>query len=212
MTNISINNRYYNRFIQLERPVFPMKHNGTALCLQSRPHLGLRMHVFGCYTHEALVTQSATWVRSSLLDSLMLLLFRQPITSPIIVFTSSPTCLLVQTQLQSIDDQERHIIFSASATSPWPPAVLPFLLHCRWLRNEFRIRHAPENMSYQKHHYNFSTFGRNTILSLKYLGPVTVFLSNINLREAARTSSPNITHSAWMHDTLWNAIFTSLIG
>ena len=27
-----------------------------------------------------------------------------------------------------------------------------------------------------------------------------------------RTSSPNIAHSAWMHDTLWNAIFASVIG
>ena len=35
---------------------------------------------------------------------------------------------------------------------------------------------------------------------------------NINLREVAPTSSPNIAHSAWMHGTLWNAIFTSLIG
>ena len=38
----------------------------------------------------------------SLLNSSILLLFRQPLTSSIIVFTSGPTCLLVQTQLQSI--------------------------------------------------------------------------------------------------------------
>ena len=56
----------------------------------------------GCYTREAPVTQSATRFGSSLLDSSMPLLFRQPITSPIFVFTSSPTCLLVQTQLRSI--------------------------------------------------------------------------------------------------------------
>ena len=39
-----------------------------------------------------------------------------------------------------------------------------------------------------------------------------VLYKNVNLREAAPTSSPNIAHSAWMHNTLWNAIFTSLIG
>ena len=37
-------------------------------------------------------------------------------------------------------------------------------------------------------------------------------MNNINLREAAPTSSPIIAHSAWMHGTLWNAIFTSLTG
>ena len=34
----------------------------------------------------------------------------------------------------------------------------------------------------------------------------------INLHEAAPTSSPNITHSSWMHGTLINAMFTSSIG
>ena len=44
-----------------------------------------------CYTREAPLTQSATQVRSSLLDSSMLWLFRKAITTPIIVFTSSAT-------------------------------------------------------------------------------------------------------------------------
>ena len=48
--------------------------------------------------------------------------------------------------------------------------------------------------------------------SLEYLGPVTIFQSNINLWEAVRTTSLNITHSAGMNVTLWNAIVTSLIG
>ena len=127
-----------------------------------------RRGYLGCYTREAPVAQSATWVGSSLLDSSMLLLFRQPITSPIIVFTSGPTCLLVQ------------IILSASATSPAPPAILPFLLvgccDCRWLRNDFSIPHAPEKMCHKKTSLKFiSTFGRNTTLSLEYLGPVAVF-------------------------------------
>ena len=180
-----------------------MKHNGASLCLQSWPHLRSRMRLFGCYTHEApVVTQSATWVGSSLLNSLMLLLF-----SPV-----PPVCWY-RLNCNRFDDYERLIIFSASATSPWPPPALSFLLHCRWLRNDFSIRHAPENMSHKKTPLQyFSTFGRNTTLSLNYLGPVTVFQSNMNLREAARTSSPNITHSALMQDTLWNVIFTSLIG
>ena len=55
-TNISIDNRYYIRFIQLAKPIFPVKHNGATLCLQSRPHLGSPMCVSGCYTREAPVT------------------------------------------------------------------------------------------------------------------------------------------------------------
>ena len=39
-----------------------------------------------------------------------------------------------------------------------------------------------------------------------------ISIKNINLREAAPTSSPNIAQSAWVHGTLWNAIFISLIG
>ena len=46
--------------------------------------------------------------------------------------------------------------------------------------------------------------GRNTTLSLEYLGPVAVFQWNVNLREVARTSSPNIAHSARMQGTFWN--------
>ena len=42
--NIAINNRYYNRFIHIGRPTFPVNRNGAALCLQSR-HLGSRMCV-----------------------------------------------------------------------------------------------------------------------------------------------------------------------
>ena len=102
LINISIDNRYNNPFIHLGRPIFPVSQNGAARCLQSRPHLVSRMRVSGCYTREAAVSQSATRVGSSLLDSSMLLLFCQPITSPIIEVTSGPTCLLGQTQLQSI--------------------------------------------------------------------------------------------------------------
>ena len=43
--NILIDNRYCDRFIHLRRPIFPENHNGTSLCLQSRPHLGSRMRL-----------------------------------------------------------------------------------------------------------------------------------------------------------------------
>ena len=45
-----------------------------------------------CCTREAPLTQAATQVGSSLLDSSMLRLFREATMSPLIVFTSSTTC------------------------------------------------------------------------------------------------------------------------
>ena len=71
--------------------------NGAALCLQSRPHLGLRMRVSGCYTREARVTQSATWVGSSLLDSPMLLLY-------FIVFTLTYLFDCIYVHLMTMED------------------------------------------------------------------------------------------------------------
>ena len=127
-TNISIDNWYYNPFIQLGRPIFPVKHNGAALYLQSRPHLGSRMGVSGCYTCEALVAQSATWVTTRQLDA-----FTVPSTHNI-----SNNCIYLQSHLFASTDSIvidlmtmenwRLIIFSALATSPAPPAILPFLL------------------------------------------------------------------------------------
>ena len=61
-------------------------------------------------------------VGSSLLNSSILLLFRQPLTSPIIVFTSSATSLLVQTHLQSIWWPWKAIFF----LSIGPPATRHF--------------------------------------------------------------------------------------
>ena len=43
--NISIDNRYCNRFIHLVRLIFPANHNSASLCLESRPHLWSRMCV-----------------------------------------------------------------------------------------------------------------------------------------------------------------------
>ena len=102
--NISIDNRCDNRFIHLRRPIFTANHNGA--CVYN-----------SAYTWDGTAHPICErGVGSSLLNSSILLLFRQPLTSSIIVFTSSPTCLLVQTQLQSIQ-------------WPWAsvPNNLPFL-------------------------------------------------------------------------------------
>ena len=97
--NILIDNRCDNRFIHLGRPIFTVNHNGA--CVYTTDYTWDRdMHVL--HSRGTAHPICELGVGSSLLYSSILLLFRQPLTSSIIVFTSCPTCLLVQTQLQSI--------------------------------------------------------------------------------------------------------------
>ena len=148
--NISIDNRYCNRFIHLGRPIFTV--NSSCAPVYNPDHIWER--ACACRsgnTREALLTQSATQVGSSLPDSSMLWQFREPIMSPIIVFTSSPTCFagINAKAIDLITVKDRF--FSTSATSD----NLPFLLVViRWLRNDFGIPRAPENMSHGYIHYN----------------------------------------------------------
>ena len=110
-----------------------------------------------CYTREAPLIQSATKSdhRYSTAQS-MLWLFREARTSPIIVFAPIPTCSAgtnsIAIDLITVKDR---FFFSASATSPGPPATIrsPFLLVViRWLHNDFSIPRAPENMSHENIH------------------------------------------------------------
>ena len=56
--NISIDNRYYNRFIHLGKLIFTVNHNGA--CVYNPDHTWDRACV--CYTRDAPLTQSVTWV------------------------------------------------------------------------------------------------------------------------------------------------------
>ena len=56
--NISIDNRYDNRFIHLGRPIFTVNHNGA--CVYNSDYTWDR--AYACYTREAPLTQSANWV------------------------------------------------------------------------------------------------------------------------------------------------------
>ena len=56
--NISINNRYDNRFIHLGRPIFTVNHNGA--CVYNSDYTWDR--ACACYTREAPLTQSVNWV------------------------------------------------------------------------------------------------------------------------------------------------------
>ena len=56
--NISIDNRYYNRFIHLRRPIFTVNHNGA--CVYNPDNTWDRACAF--YIRDTMLTQSATWV------------------------------------------------------------------------------------------------------------------------------------------------------
>ena len=132
--NISIDNRYCNRFIHLGRLIFSVNRSGVSV--NNPVDIWERACAYRSgYSREAPLTQSATEVRSSLLDSSMLWLFRETIMSPIIIFTSSPTCFAgtnaIGIGLITVKDR----IFSTSATSANPPFI--FLLWSgQCLRND----------------------------------------------------------------------------
>ena len=87
--NISIGNRYYNRFINLGRPIFSLNHSGaSAATVFTIPTTFGIAHV-PCYTRAERATQSAARVGSSLFDFLTV-----PSTHYVhkIVFTFSPIC------------------------------------------------------------------------------------------------------------------------
>ena len=88
-TNISIGNRYYNRFINLGRPIFSLNHSGASAATVFTIPTTFGIAHAPCYTRAERATQSAARVGSSLFDFLTV-----PSTHYVhkIVFTFSPTC------------------------------------------------------------------------------------------------------------------------
>ena len=158
--NMSIDNRYCNRFIHIEDQYFLWI---AAVPLFTIPTTFGNTHA-RCYTREAPLTQSATQVGLSLLDSSMLWLFHEAITSPIIVFTSIPTCfactnpiaidsITVKDRFESIGHQRQ------SAISSCCDQVI-----AQWLQ------HSTCSRKYVAWKYSLQfiyTFGHNIGLSLK---------------------------------------------
>ena len=103
--------------------------------------------------------------------------------------------------------------FSALATSN-PSFLLAGRCDRRWLRNFLSSPRAPENMSHKNIitiHFHIWTKYNPVIAIFRACHGISIKKYS-NLREASRTWSPNIAHSAWTHGILWNAIFTSSIG
>ena len=157
-TNISIDNRNYIRFIQLAKPIFPVKHNGATLCLQSRPHLGSPMCVSGCYTREAPVAPICDLSR--IIATRQLDAFTVPSTHYV-----SNNCIYIRSHLFAGTDSFAIDLmtmkdWSFSQHRPPDPRhqqSCHFFLLAVVIAGDCAmtsIPHAPENMSHKRHHYN----------------------------------------------------------
>ena len=113
------------------------------------------MRVSGCYTHEAPVGHSICDL-SRIIATRQLDTFTVPSSHHI-----SNNCIYVRSHLFAGRDS---IVIDLMTMEDWlfsqhrPPTILPFLLvgrcDCRWLRNDFSIPRAPENICpIKKHHY-----------------------------------------------------------
>ena len=149
---ITIDRCYCNRFINLGRPLFSLNHSGaSAATVFTIPTTFSIVHA-RCYTRAERATQSATKVRSSLLDALSV-----PSTHyiPQIAFIFSLICRGCTIDLVTIKDL---IFFSASATSNNPPFFLVVIRYLRngtrYLHNDFCIPRAPQNMPHKIYHCN----------------------------------------------------------
>ena len=150
--NMSIDNRYCNRFIHIGRPIFSVNRSGASV-----------YNPDGIWERACPVLHSRGTVHpicdpSRIIATRQLNALTVPWSHIIIVFTSIPICFAgtnsIAIDLITVKDR---FFFSASATSPGPPATIqpPFLLVViRWLRNDFSIPRAPENMSHENIHSN----------------------------------------------------------
>ena len=120
--------------------------------LQSRQHSGWRMHCV------ALALSGPPNLRPmSDHRYVIFLLFHQSITSPKLFLPSVRSVVLVQIQLQYIQSSWKTLFVSALACTSNSPSLL---VGCdswwrqaaepaSWLRNDFSIPRAPENMSHK---------------------------------------------------------------
>ena len=145
-TDISIDIWYYNRFIQLRRPIFPVKHNGVAMFTIPT--------TFGI-AHARVGMLHSRGTGHSICDLSRIIATRQldAFTIPSSHYVSNNhiyvrSNLFVGTDSVAIDLMTMEDwLFSQHR----PPTIRPFLLvgccDCRWLRNDFNIPRAPENVA-----------------------------------------------------------------
>ena len=124
--NISIGNRYYNRFINLGRSIFSLNRSGASAATVFTIPTTFGIAHAPCYTRAERATQYAARVGSSLFDFLTV-----PSTHYVhkIVFTFSPICHAIKNSIAIYLIIMRDLIFfSAWARTSNPP--LSHLVGC----------------------------------------------------------------------------------
>ena len=118
--NISIGNRYYNRFINLGRPIFSLKDSGASAATVFTIPTTFGIAHAPCYTRAERATQSAARVGSSLFDFLTV-----PSTHYVhkILFTFSPICRACKNSI-AIYLMMRDLIFFAASARTSNPSLL----------------------------------------------------------------------------------------
>ena len=113
--NISIDNRYYNRFINLRRPIFSLNHSSASAATVLTIPTTFGIAHAPCYTRAEQATQSAARVGSSLFDFLTV-----PSTHyvPKIVFTFSPICRACKNSIAIYLMIMTDLIFSLHRPAP----------------------------------------------------------------------------------------------
>ena len=167
--NFSIDNRYDNRFIHLGRPIFTVNHNGARV--YNPDHTWYR--ACACYTREAPLTQSATWVSDHCYTKARLsscsvdpLRLQQLYLLPV-----QPACWY---KLNCNLSNDHEILFFSQHR---PPTIRHFFPLAGVIAGYCAMTlafHVLQKICRIKISIQFiSTFGRNIALPLKYLGPVT---------------------------------------
>ena len=144
--NMSIDNRYCNRFIHIGRPIFSVNRSGASV------------YILDDIWERACAVLHSRGTAHPICDPSRIIATRQlnALTVPW-SHNVSNNCIYIHSYLlrcyklncNRFNHCERPIFFSASATSDNPTF---FLVVIRWLRNDFSIPRAPENMSHENIH------------------------------------------------------------
>ena len=151
--NMSIDNRYCNRFIHIGRPIFSV--NRSSASVYNPDDIWER----ACAVLHSRGTAHPICDQSRIIATRQLNALTVPWSHNVSnnsIYFHSYLLRWYKLNCNRFNHCERPIFsFSASAISPGPPATIrpPFLLVViRWLRNDFSIPRAPENMSHENIH------------------------------------------------------------
>ena len=169
--NISIDNRYDNRFIYLGRPIFTVNHNGD--CVHNSDYTW--DCACACYTHEAPLTRSANWLSDHRYSTARFSYCSvNPLRLQWLYLLLVPPACWYKLNCNRFNDHERLFFFlnigprESAISSHWGAVIAG---DCAMTIAFHVLQKCRMKISLQF----ISTFGRDIPLPLKYLGPVTFF-------------------------------------